>query len=239
MTERLPLSAETVVAWDLPTRLFHWTLVSLVLAAWVSAEFASAIGDRLMVWHRWNGLAILVLLVWRLLWGVVGPRRARFVTFVKGPSRAIGYLRDLARGRSHRYLGHNPAGAIMVLALLGVLVAQASFGLFATDDNDLVGGPLYRLVEEGTNGWARGWHRRIFDYVLLPLVTVHIAANLLYQLIKKDPLVQAMISGRKPRDAYADGDGGSLEQVMGRAILCLAAAAVIVVGGILVAGGRL
>lgn len=230
---------ETVAAWDLPTRLFHWSLVALVLAAWVSAEFSGAIGDRLMVWHRWNGLAILVLLVWRLLWGIVGPSRARFASFVRGPRQMIDYLRALAEGGSVRYLGHNPVGAGMVIALVLALIAQACFGLFATDDNDLVGGPLHRLVGEGTNDWATGWHRRIFDFVLLPLVAVHIVANVVYQSVKKDPLIRAMVTGSKPAGAYVDVDeGADPEPVALRAVLCLAAAAALVFGGILAAGGK-
>ncbi len=170
-----PDAPRSVPAWDLPTRLFHWTLVALILSSWVSYEYAEAIGDVTLVWHRAIGLAALTLLVWRIIWGLVGSSTARFSSFVRGPRAALGYLRGLLRGAETRFLGHNPLGAWMVLALLAALLAQGSFGLFAVDDNDLTGGPLYRLVDEAANKSATRWHGRIFDFVILPLVTLHIA----------------------------------------------------------------
>lgn len=233
-------SGGSVAAWDLPTRIFHWALVLTVASAWASYEFSSELGDRTLVWHRWNGLAVLSLLIWRVLWGIFGSSTARFSSFVKGPLAAVGYARDLSQGRSPLYLGHNPLGALMVLALIGVLLVQGGFGLFAVDDNDLVGGPLHRLVEEETNTWATGWHARIFDYAILPLVAVHVAVNALYGLVKKEPLIPAMLSGRKPRAAYEDAP--ALEQptnVLWRAFLCLVAAKLLLFGTIVLAGGRL
>lgn len=230
-----------IQAWDLPTRLFHWTLVALIVSAWVSFEFAEDLGDVTLVWHRANGLAILTLVVWRLLWGIVGPPTARFMSFVRAPGVVIAYARALIGRRPARYLGHNPLGALMVVTLLLVVIAQASFGLFATDDNDLVGGPLYRLVSEAGNLTAKRWHGMIFDFVLLPLAALHITVNTLYTLVKKEPLIPAMVTGNKPADAYedaadaVDADGSPNF----RALACLIAAAVIVFGGILAVGGRL
>jgi cytochrome b len=237
MSEQPPTS---VHAWDLPTRLFHWTLVLLILSAWASYEFAEDIGDETLVWHRANGLAVLILVVWRLLWGIVGPPTARFADFIRGPSAITGYATGLLSGRTARYLGHNPLGALMVVALLAALTAISGFGLFATDDNDLVGGPLYRLVEEQQNARATRLHDQLFNYVLLPLAALHIAANVLYTLVKKEPLIQAMITGRKPVEPYVDAPGANTaERLMLRDALCLVAAAVIVLGGIVAAGGRL
>lgn len=230
-----------VAAWDLPTRLFHWTLVILIASAWVSYEYAEDLGDQTLVWHRANGLAILTLVVWRLLWGVFGPPAARFSGFVRGPLAMLAYARGLFGGQGVRYLGHNPLGAVMVVALLVTVGTIASFGLFATDDNDLVGGPLYRLVNESQNVRAARLHGQLFDFLLLPLIVLHIAANVLYTLVKKEPLIQAMITGRKPAAPYADAASstGSTGQPYGRALLCLAVAALIVFGGILALGGRL
>lgn len=230
-----------VAAWDGPARLFHWLLVALVLSAWISAEFSSALGDRLIVWHRWNGLAILVLLVWRLLWGLFGSQAARFSVFIRSPRAAIGYARDLIAGETQRYLGHNPLGAYMVLALLAALVVQAGFGLFATDDNDLVGGPLYRLVSEDTNDWATSWHARIFDVLILPLVAIHIGANIFYSVVKHEPLIRAMFTGTKPAGPYADADAitAPLKHPLWRAFLCLLAAKAIVLGTIFALSGRI
>lgn len=230
----------TVAAWDGPTRLFHWLLAAFVLCAWFSAEFSSAIGDRLMVWHRWNGLALLVLVVWRILWGLFGPAPARFRAFVQGPAAALRYARQLRSGASARYLGHNPLGALMILALLAALLMQATLGLFATDDNDLTGGPLHRLVSEHLNDRATGWHGRIFHFVLLPLVALHIAANALYGVLKREPLISAMITGRKPAGEYIDASAHDETAHSWRtALFCLGAAVALVFGAILAAGGRL
>jgi cytochrome b len=229
-----------VRAWDLPTRLFHWTLVALIISGWVSYEYAEALGDVTLVWHRWNGLAVLVLIVWRLLWGVAGSSTARFSSFVRAPGAAAGYARSLVAGALPRYLGHNPLGAYMVLALLAAVAVQGSLGLFAVDDNDLTGGPLYRLVSEATNRWATRWHGWSFDYVILALAAVHITANALYGLVKREPLIRAMITGRKPAEDYEDAaEAAIVARPLLRASICLVIATALVAGAILALGGRL
>lgn len=228
------------MAWDLPTRLFHWALVACVVSAWVSYRFAEALGDASLVWHRCNGLAILTLLVWRVLWGYTGPSTARFASFVRSPRAAWHYARDLRAGTSRRFLGHNPLGAWMILIMLAALVTQAGFGLFATDENELTGGPLYRLVSDQANLWATRWHGRVFHYVLLPLIAVHIAANILYGALKKEPLIRAMVTGLKPAGSYEDDAAGRPDnQRVVRAAICLVFAAAIVLGTIFGVGGRM
>lgn len=235
-----PPTPRSVRAWDLPTRLFHWTLLALILSAWVSFEFAEAIGDETLVWHRANGLAILTLIVWRLLWGVAGSSTARFSAFMRGPLAIATYAGALLKGRAPRYLGHNPLGALMIVALLATVAAIASFGLFATDDNDLVGGPLYRLVEESQNVRAARLHAFFFNFVLLPLVALHIAVNALYAVVKKEPLIRAMITGTKPAEAYADApEAAIVTHPLARAAVLLILATALVLGGILALGGRL
>jgi cytochrome b len=230
----------SVRAWDLPTRLFHWTLAVLILSAWITYEFAENMRDETLVWHRANGLAILILVVWRLLWGIWGPPTARFADFVRAPAAVLSYAHALFGGRAARYLGHNPLGALMVLALLATVAVQGAFGLFATDDNDLVGGPLYRLVDDAQNVRAARWHGFVFNFVLLPLVAIHIAVNALYTFVKREPLIQAMVTGRKPAEPYADApEASTIAHPAARAFLCLIAAAAIVLGGILAAGGNL
>lgn len=240
MAEAMQQEGRSVRAWDAPTRLFHWTLVLLIVSAWISYEFAESLGDATLVWHRANGLAVLVLVVWRLLWGIVGPETARFATFVRAPAAIIAYARSLLGGRAARYLGHNPLGALMVIALLAAVAIQGGFGLFATDDNDLAGGPLYRLVGEAQNVRAARLHGFVFNFVLLPLAALHIAVNALYTVVKKEPLIQAMITGRKPAEPYADTPEATLVgRPLVRALACLVAAAAIVLGGILALGGSL
>jgi len=235
------VSEARVPAWDLPTRMFHWMLVVLVVSAWISFEFSEEIGDARLKWHRWNGLAVLTLVVWRILWGVSGPTNARFSHFVRGPAAVMDYARDLVRGTPRRFLGHNPLGALMVLALLACVGAIGSLGLFAVEHNDLATGPLYRLAGNEVAKVATSWHRFLFEPVLIALVALHIVANVLYGFVKKEPLIPAMITGSKPPGVYEDVPplAPPLSRPLLRAFLCLAAATLLVFGGILAMGGRL
>lgn len=229
-----------VEAWDLPTRLFHWAIVILVLSAWVSYRYSENFSDHLLKVHRWNGLTILTLLVWRLLWGFTGSSTSRFSNFVALPAAAFSYGRDLMAGRPRRFLGHNPLGGWMVMALLATLLAQASLGLFTVEHNDLTAGPLYRLVSEAATKTASHWHHVIFKWVLLPLITLHVIANVLYGLIKREPLIPAMITGRKPAARYEDESEARLvRRPLLRAAALLLLAAALVLGGIRLLAGRL
>lgn len=228
-----------VAAWDLPTRVFHWALLALVGSAWISYRFAEGLGDALLKWHRWNGLAILTLLVWRLAWGVFGSSTSRFASFVVSPRAAFGYGAELLRGGSRRYLGHNPLGGWMVMALLGTLAVQGSLGLFTVEHNDIAAGPLYRLVSEAANKTASRWHHYVFDFVLLPLVVLHVLANVGYGIFKREPLIDAMITGRKPHADYADGAQAEIAaRPVLRALALLAVSAALVLGTIRMLSGR-
>ena len=228
-----------VRAWDGPTRLFKWSLVALVTASWATQRF----GDPTLTWHKLSGYAILVLLVFRLLWGVVGSSTARFSAWVSSPWRAAAYGLDLVRGRSRPYLSHNPLGAWMILALMAFVGSQAVAGLFTVDSNGIFGGPF---ANDGAfadptlwQRWMTRYHHQAFN-VLLGLVALHVGVNLFYQFVKGDPIIKAMITGRKPVEPFADQP----EMVPApasalRALLCLAVAAAIVLGGIKLFGGTL
>lgn len=228
-----------VRAWDLPTRLFKWGLVLLVANGWLTHRG----GDDWLVVHMWNGLAVLVLVVFRLLWGVVGSSTARFDRWVSTPWRAAAYGAALFAGRARRYLGHNPLGAWMILALLAAAGVQAFAGLFMVDSNGINGGPFAntdpmaeptRLQSALTSVHARG------ILVIGLLALLHVAVNLAYQFLKREPLIQAMVTGAKPADDYADEAAMRPAPALWlRAGLCLAAAAAIVLGGIRLFGGRL
>lgn len=180
------MNKRQIRVWDLPTRLFHWLLVVLVLAAVITGQ----LGGALIPWHGRIGLAILGLLVFRLLWGFMGSTHARFLNFFPVPGRLLAYLRGQWRG-----VGHNPLGALSVLALLGILSLQAVTGLFANDDIAFQG-PLTALVDGEISQWLTRIHRLNFN-LLLPLVGLHIGAILFYTLVKKDNLVKPMITGLK------------------------------------------
>ena len=226
--------AAEVKAWDLPTRLFHWTLVALIAMAYVSRRW----GDAGLVWHTWNGYAVLVLIVWRILWGIVGSSTARFKSFFYWPWQALQYGMDFLLRKPRHFLGHNPLGGSVVFVLLGLVGLMGFLGLFSYDDHDsLAGGPLSGRVSEAVWGAATHWHLRLFD-VLLWVIGLHVAANLLYLVWKRENLVRAMITGRKPRAAFEDHAevrtvGG------GAAFVCLIIAIAIVFGGVWLGGGKI
>ena len=168
-----------VRAWDLPTRLFHWLLAALVLLAWASWRYGEALGDLTLKIHRWNGQAILVLVVWRVLWGFVGSSTSRFSAWLWWPWTAIAYAFQILRGRTPLYLSHNPLGSYMILALLAAVAVQAVSGLLAVEHNDLTAGPLYRLVSEETQKAVTTWHTSFFYWWVFVLVSIHVLANVL------------------------------------------------------------
>jgi cytochrome b len=233
--------AKSVRAWDLPTRLFHWSLVVCIISSWVSYRYAEVLGDYTLRWHRWNGYAILVLIVFRVIWGFAGSSTSRWSAFLAKPLATLAYAKDLLRGRDRHFLGHNPLGTYMILGLLAVVGLQASLGLFTVEHNDSgADGPLYRLVSDANYKLISKWHRWVFYWVILPFVAVHITANTLYGLVKKDPLIRAMITGEKPAANYEDAPEAKIVRgVHLRAAVCLIAATGLVFGGIVLVGGRL
>ena len=194
-----PQPLQTVRVWDLPTRLFHWTLVILMIVQWRSAENSST-----MDYHLWGGYAVLVLILFRLMWGFVGSDTVRFSGFVRGPSAGIAYLKALLRGETPHYLGHNPVGGWSILAMLALLLIQAVTGLFANDDI-LVEGPLYGWVSKSTSDWLTTVHKLNFN-LLLAVIALHIAAALFYLVVKKENLIHPMVSGVKKLAAQRVGD---------------------------------
>ncbi len=183
-----------IAIWDLPTRLFHWSLALLIPFMWWTAE-----EERLDL-HIAAGTIVLGLLIFRLLWGLIGSSTARFAGFVRGPRTMIDYL----RGRWAHAVGHNPLGALSVLALLGLLVAETSLGLFAGDEDGLEAGPLAHLVSYDLAEQFTELHEDLFD-VLLVLIGVHVAAILFYAIFKRQNLVGPMLvgTGGAPEGAVA------------------------------------
>jgi cytochrome b len=177
--------------WDLPTRLFHWLLVVLVAVSFTTG----VIGGNAMTYHECSGFAILVLLVFRIVWGFVGSRTSRFSDFVKGPAAVWRYSAALFRGDSERYLGHNPMGGWSVLALLLAMLIQVVTGLFANDDI-ITEGPLFMWVSEPVSDWLTRVHR-INRFLVVALVATHLSAVLFYLWGKGENLIKPMITGKK------------------------------------------
>jgi cytochrome b len=180
-----------VRVWDLPTRVFHWSLALAVLGSVVSAK----IGGNAMVWHFWCGYTVCTLLVFRLLWGLVGGYWSRLVRLVFSPLTLLRYLRGQDRPGEHLSVGHSPTGALAVLAMLALLLAQVSTGLVADDEIANVG-PLNRLVSSAWAATATSWHKSWGQWLLLGLMGLHLVAIAVYTW-RRHPLLRAMWSGDK------------------------------------------
>lgn len=179
-----PLPARTVRIWDLPIRLFHWSIVILIPALWWTHEIG-----RLEL-HIQLGEVMLGLILFRLIWGVIGGSTARFAGFLKGP----GAILDYARGRAGEVFGHNPLGGWSAFLMIVLLAVEVVLGLFVTDEDGLNSGSLSHLLSyDGARDVAE-WHETLF-YILLGFIALHVAAIFFYLLVKRDNLIAPMVSG--------------------------------------------
>lgn len=176
--------------WDLPTRAFHWLLAFAVLGLVITGN----VGGNAMVWHFRLGYAVLTLLLFRLVWGLIGGHWSRFAQFIYAPRTIINYLRG--QGRPEHAVGHNPLGAFSVFGLLTLLLAQVGSGLFS-DDEIAFAGPLTRFVSGSWVSQFTWYHKEVGKSVIIVLVLLHVAAILFYLLKKKENLVRPMVSGDK------------------------------------------
>ena len=184
-----------VRVWDGPTRIAHWSMVLLFGLSWWTGKTGR------LEWHRWSGYALLGVLVFRICWGFFGSSTARFAQFVRGPRDVVAYL----KGRWILAPGHNPLGALSVLVLLLLLVAQVVLGLFAVDVDGIESGPLSSHVSFEAGRLCARWHHSIFA-ALQVFVALHVAAVLYYVFVKKQNLVGAMIGGRRGYDSQPVDD---------------------------------
>lgn len=165
------------LVWDLPTRVFHWSLALSFLGAWLTAE-----SERWQLWHISFGYSMALLIAFRLVWGLVGTRYARFSQFVRGPRAALGYLRSWLQLRPKHYVGHNPAGALAILAMLGTILAVVASG--------------YASYAEIGGDWLSEIHEALAS-LLMAIIVLHIAAVVLTSLAQRENLVRAMLTGKK------------------------------------------
>ena len=215
------LQTVRVRVWDLPTRLFHWTLVLAVVGLVVTGKA----GGNLITWHMRLGLLVAALLAFRIVWGLIGGRWSRFTSFVRSPAALRRYLGGRALPSDHFEVGHNPLGAGSVLALLAVLVAQVGTGL-VSDDEIATTGPLNRFVDTATGLTATAWHKGWGQWLILGLVALHVLAIVVYRRRGKD-LVTPMLRGDKllGADVPPSDDGlASRLKALVLAALCGAAA---------------
>jgi cytochrome b len=206
--------------WDLPTRAFHWLLV----VSFAVAYFSNLFGVSYFVYHLWSGYFVILLVVFRLFWGLIGAHHSRFINFIRHPKETFDYLRDLLKGKSKNYHGHNPLGAWMVVLLLITLLIQAVTGLFSNDEIFNTG-PLYAYVSHEVSLWLTAIHKDLF-YWIFAAVVVHVLAVLAYLFFKRDNLIKPMITGIKPADE------GDIKQVKSSS-LWLALFLIVVISAVL------
>ena len=189
-----PVTTERVCVWDPLVRIFHWSL---------AAGFATAfiVEDDLLGVHVWAGYLVLSLIAVRLVWGVIGTRHARFTDFVRGPQQILGYLKDALRFRAPRYLGHNPAGGAMVIALLLCVAATGLTGMALYGAEEFAG-PLAGLMSGLPGSWGEGLEEahEVLANTTLALIVLHLAGVLFSSLAHHENLIGAMITGYKRRE---------------------------------------
>lgn len=185
----------SVLVWDAATRLFHWLMVALVVAAYVTWR------RNWMIWHAWVGEALLALVLFRVAWGFLGGETARFARLVVSPRRAVEHLKYALVREPDRQVGHNPAGGWMVLLLLALMLFEALTGTYI--NNDIADeGPLTELVPARVADAIDSAHAVVWD-VLLATIVIHVAAITFYAAIKGQNLLRPMITGRKILPASA------------------------------------
>lgn len=205
---------QTVRVWDLPTRVFHWALAFCVCGSVVSAK----LGGNAMVWHFRFGYLIFALLLFRLVWGLMGGHWSRFANFAFSPFATLRYLRGKSEPQDQHDVGHSPLGALSVFAVLGILAAQVATGLFADDEISNTG-PLIKFVSNATSLLLTKWHKTYGQWTILTLVVLHVAAIAFYVLCKKRDLLRAMVSGDKQLPAATLVSTDSLNTRVSAALL--------------------
>lgn len=201
--------------WDLPTRLFHW----LLLCAISGAVVTQYLGGMAMTWHFRFGYMTLALILFRVIWGLIGTRHARFASFVRGPSAILAHLKG-RKSQGANYPGHNPLGALSVLAMMGAILFQTGTGLFANDDI-AEQGPLAKFIDKDLSDQISTLHSQVGITLIGVLVTLHVAAIAYYLLRQRVNLVKPMICGDKP-DCHADEAIRDGWAERARALACLA-----------------
>ncbi|WP_057831215.1 cytochrome b/b6 domain-containing protein [Colwellia sp. TT2012] len=180
---------EKHLIWDLPLRIFHWSFAFTILACWYTSEQEGEMVDL----HMQLGFVALALLVFRILWGVIGPKHARFAQFIPSPKTLIHYLHPAKESKNTA--GHNPLGALMVVLMIVLITLQAVSGLFINDDI-FSSGPYYSSIGNDLEKIMFFLHHNTFDF-MIAAIALHLAAITYYWCIKKQNLVLPMITGKK------------------------------------------
>jgi cytochrome b len=201
--------------WDLPLRLFHWLFATSIIACWITAEA----GFDWMQVHFWLGYWTIGLLIFRVIWGFIGPRHARFSSFVATPAAMWRYLRSMTNGANITTVGHNPLGGIMVIAMLILVTIQSVTGLFATDEI-VWSGPYSPAVSKDTARTLTTLHHTNFNWILAA-VALHVTAIAFYGIVKKQNLIASMLTGHKPATLVPEHEAISSSELLKATIVTL------------------
>jgi cytochrome b len=204
---------QPVRVWDLPTRVFH----VLLLLSMVGLIITGEVGGGVMQLHFYFGYLVLSLLFFRLVWGVIGGRWSRFGSFVPTPARVKTYLQDLLAGRHTPAVGHNPMGALSVIAMLTLLLIQVFSG-FISDDEIAASGPWTPFVPGDWVALATEYHSEVGKTLLIILVVLHVASILFYKRFHNEDLVTPMVQGDK---ALPSGTPASRDNALTRLLALL------------------
>jgi cytochrome b len=226
--------SEKRLVWDLPLRLFHWILVLSLLASWYTAEMSSK-GEFFEFrgqpygyaeLHFWLGFWALGMVIFRILWGFVGPKHARFSSMLAGPRRLVSYAGQVLKRDSEPTVGHNPMGALVVVLMLLIVGAQAVAGLFLIDNTEIFPAPYHVAVSESLASKLMRFHH--FNFHLLQwVVGLHVLAVLFYHFYKRQNLVGPMLTGHKSADLVPQSESIAGSQLFKALLVALVAAAIV------------
>lgn len=203
------------LVWDLPLRIFHWLFVLSICGSWATAKA----GFEWMQWHFYLGYFMIGLVSFRVIWGLVGPRHARFSNFLKGPSTLLRYVKGLTAVQPIHSAGHNPAGGLMVMVMMALVAFQAGSGLFVTDEIAWYG-PYNPAVSSATADKLTSLHHANFNWILAA-IALHLLAIGFYWLVKKQNLVVPMFTGHKPAAWVAEHEAIPHSQLLKALIVIL------------------
>jgi len=192
--------SKSALVWDLPLRVFHWLFACTVIASWYTSDQE----HDLIELHMQLGYFALGLLIFRIIWGVVGTKHARFISFVPKPKQLLAYIKSLKHDRVPASVGHNPLGSLMVVLMIILISLQAISGLFINDDV-FSAGPYNAIASKDVEQVMAFLHHNVFDY-MIAAIALHLLAVFYYIRIKKESMIVPMITGKKPAKHINDSD---------------------------------
>ena len=209
------MTTKQYLIWDLPLRLFHWLFAMAIVGAWYTSDQ----DNDLIEYHMLLGYFILGLVIFRVVWGFIGTKHARFSSFIPSFSRLINYIKHFNDSELKPSVGHNPLGSLMVVVMIALVLLQAISGLFMNDEI-FSSGPYYGSVSDEVDKVMSILHHNIFDYLIAAIVA-HLLAIAFYYKVKKNNLVSPMITGKKSANQVSKADSISHSKLVLAIVLAI------------------